>query len=100
MLPNVEHLRELAGDALAFESERNRIISEYLKSLPKERRAAAYAMQVEIDLARETMSSDELLVWMCRQAAERLENLSDQFQAIKHQLIPLPSAPRSPSSAP
>jgi hypothetical protein len=99
MLPNVDHLRELAADEDAFERERNRIISEYLKSLPPERRMAAYATQIQVDLARETMSSDELLVWMCREAAEKLENLSDQFQAVRNRLVP-PSTQPPPPAAP
>lgn len=100
MLPKLDHLRDLAGDADAFERERSRLITEYIMSLPDKQRKLAYAMQIEIDLARETMSSDELLKWMCAQATEKLANIDDLFLAIKHQLIPLPSTPQSQPSAP
>jgi len=91
----VETLYALRDDPLAFEKERERIIHEYLVSLPPERRKAAYAMQCEFDLARETLSSDELLKWTARKATELAENLSDQLVYVKHQIDGKPSAPQS-----
>jgi hypothetical protein len=83
-IPSVDHLFWLRHDPDRFEAERNRLISDYIKSLPEENRTAAYAMQCKIDAARMTMSSDELLQWMVREAAELNANLSDQFSFIGH----------------
>ena len=84
MIPSTDHLFWLRHDPAKFEAARNEIITEYLKSVPKENQKAAYAMQCKIDLARESMSQEELLVWMQRELAELAENLSDQFSFIAH----------------
>jgi hypothetical protein len=80
----VETLYALKDDPVAFETERSRIISEYIKSLPEDRRKTAYAMQCKIDLARETMSGSDFLLWMGKEAVELGENLADQLLAIRH----------------
>lgn len=82
---NIDSLKGLTGDA--FEAERNRIISSYIKSLPEERRTATYAMQCKIDLARETMPNEEFLLWMVREMAEQLENLSDACVHLSHLVL-------------
>jgi len=84
MIPDIEHLYALRHDEDRFEAERNRIISTYIKSLPEERRHAAYAMQCRVDLARMTMTQGDLLKWMIAEAAELQANLSDQFGFIGH----------------
>jgi len=83
-IPSVDHLFWLRHDTDKFEAERNRLISEYIKSVPEEHRVAAYAMQCKIDVARMTLSCDELLVWMVSEAAELGANLDDQFAFIGH----------------
>ena len=83
-LPSVEHLFWLRHDEIRFEAERSRLISEYINSLPEERRRSAYLMQLKIDEARVKLSDDELLAWMVREATELQENLADQFNAIRN----------------
>jgi len=84
MLPKTDHLFWLRHDEDAFERERNRLISDYIKSLPEERRAAAYLMQLRIDEARLRLSQEELLMWMQREAVELAANLGDQFSYLGH----------------
>lgn len=80
----VETLYTLKDDPVAFEKERSRIIAEYIKSLPTEKQKVAYAMQCKIDLARETLGSDDFLLWMGKEAVELGENLADQLLVIRH----------------
>lgn len=77
----VESLHGLTGDA--FEDERNRIIMDYFKSLPENRRRTAYAMQCRIDLARMTLSEEDYLRWFQAQGLELAENLADQLVRFK-----------------
>lgn len=84
MIPSVDHLYALAGDEDAFERERNRLITEYIKSIPEQHRRAAYAMQCKIDAARLTLGPQEFLAWMQLEALELAENLGDQFSFIAH----------------
>lgn len=79
---SVETLFGLTGDA--FETERNRIIVEYIKSLPPEKRNVAYATQLSVDLKRETLSPEEFSRWLVQEMNEHLENLSDQLVSLKH----------------
>lgn len=83
-IPSVEHLFWLRHDKGAFERERNRLITEYMQSLPADKRRVAYAMQVKIDLARETMSNDEFLRWMANEAQKLAANLDDQVTAFRN----------------
>jgi hypothetical protein len=85
-LPSVEHLFWLRHDPERFEWARNALISDYIKSLPEDRRHAAYAMQCKIDVARMKLSPEEFLVWMQREAVELGDNLADQFSFIKHKI--------------
>ena len=84
MLPNIDHLYLLRNDPDRFEAERNKVISAYIKSLPEERRNAAYAMQCKIDVARQKMSQEEFLRWMSNEAYEISMNIEDQFNFIGH----------------
>ena len=86
MLPNIDHLFWLRHDKALFEAERNRIISTYIKSLPEERRTAAYAMQCKIDVARMQLSDEELLKWMANEARELTENLTNQLSFVGHKV--------------
>lgn len=79
MIPNLDHLASLKDDPVAFELERGQIIKDYIMSLPEDKRKRVYAYQLKIDLARLTLSSEELLVWMAREAREMAANLEDQF---------------------
>jgi hypothetical protein len=95
---SVETLFGLTGDA--FEAERNRIISEYIKSLPEGReRNMSYAKQLELDLKREMMQPDEFNRYLAAQITESLENLADQLTALKH-LIDGPPTPPACSPKP
>lgn len=82
MLPGVAHLFWLRHDEVRFEAERSKLISDYISSLPEERRAAAWAMQQKIDQARKTLSGDKLLAWMVGEAVELQANVVDQFNHI------------------
>lgn len=84
MLPTTDHLFWLRHDKEAFEAERNRLISDYIKSLPEHQRVAAHAMQCKIDLARQTLSPDEFLKWMQQETAEMARNMNDLFLAVQH----------------
>lgn len=84
MIPKTDHLFWLRHDVERFEAERNRIISEYIRALPEEKRAAAYAMQLKIDEARLRLSDEDLLKWMVAEAAELQANLVDQFNYVAH----------------
>lgn len=84
MLPDLSRLYELRHDKHLFEVERNRLICEYISSIPEENRKSAYLMQLKIDEARMRLSPEELLQWMQHEASELAENLSDQFLAIAH----------------
>lgn len=92
MIPSTDHLFWLRHDPAKFEAARGELITEYLKSVPEEHRKAAYAMQCKIDLARETMSPEQLLEWMRKELAELAENLSDQFSFIAHKAQDMKSA--------
>lgn len=95
MLPNVDHLFWLRHDEDRFEAERNRIISEYISSIPEPHRNAAYAFQLKIDEARMRLSQDEFLKWMQQEARELAENLSDQFLAVQHKAQDIKNALKS-----
>ncbi len=98
MIPNLDHLFWLRHDKERFEQERNRLVTEYIKSVPEEHRAAAYAMQCKIDLARMTLSPEEFLKWMQREMAELGENLADQFAFIGHKAQDIKAQLRSLSN--
>lgn len=84
MLPTTDHLAALKDDPVAFEIERNRIISGYIKSLPEHQQKRAYLMQCRIDIARATLNDEELLEWFKLEAQELAENIDDLFLSIKN----------------
>jgi hypothetical protein len=79
---DVSSLYGLTG--MEFEMERNRILSEYILSLPEEKRKVAYAKQLEIESVRISADDEEFNKWLMSQISENLGNISDQFVAMKH----------------
>lgn len=84
MIPNLDHLFWLRHDHERFETERSRIISDYISTLPEKHRSSAHAMQRKIDEARARLSDEELLQWMVHEAGELAANLDDLFLHIRH----------------
>lgn len=69
-----------------FEIERCRLIGEFLDSAPAEHRVKLLETQLKIDAIRDTVSHEELMVHLCREMSEAVENLSDQFVLIRNTL--------------
>jgi len=69
-----------------FERERCKLIGTFLDSAPPELRKKLLTTQMKIDEVRDTKSRDELIQYLCREMSESLENLSDQFVAIRNTL--------------
>lgn len=83
---SVDTLAGLEGPA--FEVERERIVTEFLSSVPnQQRREALTAQQIQLDLLREQVSHPEFMAHLAHQMAETLANLSDQFSAIHNNMV-------------
>jgi hypothetical protein len=67
-----------------FEEERQRIISKYLDSLPSEVRTKCLALQYQLDIKRDELNILENLEYSFSCISENLENMLDQFSAIKN----------------
>lgn len=74
---------------LEFEAERCRLIMAEIENAPTpELRKKGLLLQMEIDTRRDTMPRDQFIGSLLSQASENLENLSDQFVALKHTIFP------------
>jgi hypothetical protein len=77
-------LSHLAGlSEMEFEAERNRIIREYIFSLPEGRRKAAYLYQLRVDKERIERSPEDFTRWLGAEMVENLLNLEDALSALK-----------------
>lgn len=85
MTDRIEALVGLEG--MAFEAARSKIISDYIKSLPEDKRKKAYLLQLEID-AHRMANPDSHLPWLMTQLSERMENLADAAQQFIHTHTP------------
>jgi hypothetical protein len=86
---SVETLFGLTGDA--FERERNRIISEFIKAQPEDRRKKVQLQQLNIDIKRHQMGDADFAKWLAAELTENLENLGDQMSALKSIIVGPPS---------
>lgn len=72
--------------SLEFELERCRIIGDFLDSVPDDLRGKILTTQIKIDEIRDAVSKDDFLQYLCGEMSESLENLVDQFVAIRNAL--------------
>jgi hypothetical protein len=75
----------------SFERERARLIRDHILSLPEGQRKRIYAYQCQIDVARMTLSSEEFLKWMAREAHNLAENLVDAIGQLNGILVGPPT---------
>lgn len=73
---------------MEFEAERNRLISQYILSLPEERRKKAYLHQLNVDEKRINLSPEEFMKWIQLELNENLLNLEDAMSSLQHILTP------------
>lgn len=69
-----------------FERERCRLIGEALDAVPKERRVELHLYQFKLDAMRDKLSQEEFMIALAGEMIENMENLVDQFAAIKNTL--------------
>jgi hypothetical protein len=62
---------------LAFEAERSRLIGEYIRSLPEDRRKQAYLFQSQLDDRRLAMQPSEFLQYCVDHMKENLDKMQD-----------------------
>lgn len=79
-------------DADSFERERNKIIAAEILKAPPEHRIGLLAMQYQLDMRRDRMTREEFMSSLFVDITENLENLTDQFVALGHQLGLKPNA--------
>jgi hypothetical protein len=78
---SVDSLFGLTGDA--FERERSRIIAEFIKAQPEDRRKKVHLAQLNIDIKRHNLSPEDFNKWLASELTENLENLQDQLLALR-----------------
>lgn len=82
-------LRYLAGLTQdEFESERRKIIANFIQSAPPERRVSLLRIQYELDAIREECSSEDFIRLCFSRITENLENISDQMTLMRNILVP------------
>jgi len=69
-----------------FEQERSRIIKSQIDRAPERLRARLFQLQSELDVRRQSMSSEDFMKSLCNDMQENIENLSDQFCLIRNTL--------------
>ena len=70
---------------LAFDVERCKILDEYLSGLSPQERVKASEIQAKLN-GHQLSNPDEHLLFLMSELGEALENMSDQFNAIKNSL--------------
>lgn len=83
----LEHLRTLVPNSPEFEAERVRLIREAIDGAPEHLRKKLLAMQLQLDLVRESTTPEQFNQHLWFTISENLENLADQFQAITNAVI-------------
>ena len=69
-----------------FEQERSRIIKSQIDRAPERMRTGLFQLQSELDMRRQSMSSEDFMKSLCNDMHENIENLSDQFCLIRNTL--------------
>lgn len=69
-----------------FEQERSQIIKSHINRAPEHMRARLFQLQSELDVRRQSMSSEDFMKSLCNDMQENIENLSDQFCLIRNTL--------------
>lgn len=69
-----------------FEQERSRIIKSQIDRAPEYMRTGLFQLQSELDVRRQSMSSEDFMKSLCNDMQENIENLSDQFCLIRNTL--------------
>lgn len=69
-----------------FEQERSQIIKSQINRAPEHMRARLFQLQAELDIRRQSMSSEDFMKSLCNDMHENIENLSDQFCLIRNTL--------------
>jgi hypothetical protein len=80
----MQSIEDLSGlSELEFERRRSQILSDHIKSLPEDRRKQAYALQLQLDLKRAKMGSEEFMKHCLREATANLETIGSQFEVLQ-----------------
>jgi Protein of unknown function (DUF3135) len=78
-----KRLAEIAqNDMSEFERERSRIIRAHIESLPEERRKAAYAFQLELDLKRLHLSGSDFMTYCIAKITDNMDQLQTLAQSL------------------
>ena len=76
-----DKMMALAKNPLAFEAERARVINSYIKTLPEERRQAAFKFQKDLDLKRIGMKSVDFIGYCAAKMTDNLDQIQTLSQA-------------------
>lgn len=73
-----------------FEAERCRLIRAEIMKAPEERRKQLLNLQMQLDLVRDKVSSEEFMLHCASMITENLENMVDQAARLKSLVQPPP----------
>ena len=80
----MQPIEDLSGlSEYEFEARRSKIISDYIKSLPEDRRKKAYVFQLELDLKRIKMEPQAFMAHCFSEVGQNLERTSELFQVVQ-----------------
>lgn len=83
----MQPIEDLSGlSELEFEARRSRILSDHIKSLPEDRRKAAYLFQLQLDLKRMSMSSNEFMIYCFKEAGHNMDSIVSKMEVIQAKL--------------
>jgi hypothetical protein len=75
-------------DEASFEAERNRLIANEILKADPDRRRKLVAFQMQLDLVRDRVTSEQFMLHCAALLRENLENLSDQLVHLKSLIEP------------